>query len=48
MMRTEDGSATERVEERLFSVRNDFQAVADFEQRMIQATHTEQALSPEL
>ena len=38
----------ELVEERFFNVRNDFEDFADFEQRILQVTHTEHVLSPEL
>ena len=38
----------ELVEERFFRIRNEFQDFADFEQRIIRATHTKHALSPEL
>jgi SAM-dependent methyltransferase len=46
--RAVDGGVLELAEQRFFQTRNDFDDFADFEDRVLGATHTEHDLSPEL
>jgi len=42
------GGVMELVEQRFFNTRNNFDDFADFERRVLQVTHTDHSLSPEL